>query len=598
MTSIPFEDLELQQLKLDDELPEDEVYSYFEHFREKYNEYAQQEDWRLAHLYDLLATIVHLPFYPDQKEVFGPPEQLSEIRLFVDGRPTGDDEKLLRAILRNIKNTALKARIGDILWHFGRDYKSAKVAISAYVDYAKLTDDPEDWLEPVYALTRALALAKNLGKDSPEIKTILQYIEQCVLRENGRDSLLYSHRLIQLLLNNNYGDIEEFAQLAETLAQNEEKSKEPSWHNAEEHWQLAAECYQRLKDENNQRRVTINKAEMWVNAANLGLKNPNLARFQIAYQLERAIHIYRSIPDAQVRVEELLKQLLNVQKEAPKQMAPISVSLEGDPKVEEMRQSAIKAVSDDSFLISFLKLAQLHLPLSYDSLLKQAEDAQGKYVLSKLFPTKIVDAFGRTVANPPQSQEETLLADVFQHQNIQRQGIVGISIEPAREEILHVHTFTLQDLNPIINGNTYIPYGHEYAVLKGIMAGLQGDFLSASHILVPQLEATLRHILLQKGKITSKYTNEGIQDEISLNKMLEEEEPSSALSEVLGKDTIYELRGLLVDRFGANFRNNLAHGLLYDSQFFSAQSIYLWYLAVNIYSRPLIFSIMHNSDNS
>ncbi len=597
MTYTPFEDSELQQLNLDDDLLEEEVYNFFDHFRKKYNEYAQHGDWRIAHLYDLLTTVVFLRFYPDQKEVFGTPEELGNVRLFVNGQLTSGDEELLRAILRNIHNTALKARIGDVLWHFKRDHKSARVAVSAYVDYAKLTDNPEDWIEPVHALTRALALAKSLGKNSPEIKTVLQYIEECVIRENAQDPLFYSNRLIQLLLDNNYGDTNQLAQLAEKLAQNEE-NKEPSWHRVEEHWQLAAECYQKLKDEDNERRVIINKAEMWVKAANSGLKNPNLARFQISYQLERAINIYRSLPETHQKVEELHKQLLNVQKEATKQMAPISVSLEGDSKVEEIRQNAIEAVSDENFLSSFIKFARLHLPLSHDHLVQQAKDDQGRYVLKRLLPTKVVDAFGRNVANPPESEEETLLADVFQHQNLYRQSFVGMTIEPARQEILYAHTFTLQDLAPIITGNLYIPYGHEYSVLKGIVAGLQGDFLSAAHILVPQLESTLRHILVQKEKITSKYTSEGIQDEISLNRMLEEEEFSSVLLEVLGKDTIYELRGLLVDRFGANLRNNLAHGLLLDGQFFNAQSIYLWYLAVNIYSRPFIFAVLSNSDNS
>lgn len=598
MTNVSFEDLELQQLRLDDELLEEEVYNFFDPFRKKYNEYAQQGDERLAHLYDLLTTVVILRFYPDQKDVFGTPEELGNVRLFVDGQPTGDDEELLRVILRNIDNAALKARIGDILWHFKRDYKSARTAITAYVDYAKLNDDPEEWIEPVHALTRALTLAKSLGKNSPEIETVLQYIEQCVIRENAQDPLFYSNRLIQLLLDNNYGDTKQLAQLAEKLAQKEEKNKESSWHRAEEHWQLAAECYRKLKDEDNERRVIISKAETWVKAVNLGLKNPNLARFQISYQLEKAINIYRSLPETHQKVEELHKLLLNVQKEATKQMAPISISLEGDPKVEEMRQNAIKAVSDENFLSSFIKFALLHSPLSHDYLVQQAKDDQGRYFLKRLLPTKVVDAFGRNVANPPQSEEETLLADVFQHQNLYRQSFVGMTIEPARQEILYAHTFTLHDLAPIITSNLYIPYGHKYSVLKGIVAGLQGDFLSAAHILVPQLESTLRHILVQKEKITSKYTSEGIQDEISLNRMLEEEENSSVLSEVLGKDTIYELRGLLVDRFGANLRNNLAHGLLFDGQFFSAQSIYLWYLAVNIYSRPFIFAVSSNSDNS
>ncbi len=485
--------------------------------------------------------------------------------------------------------------IGDVLWKFKKDYQSAEVAILAYQDYAKRTDSSERWVEPVYALTRALNLAKSLRK-KPEISNILEYIEKCVTRKDGQDSLFYSNRLIHLLIDNDYGDINQFAQLAEKLAKNEEGSSEPSWSRAEEHWKLAERCYQKLGDEDSARQAIINSAETWVKAANLSLKNPNLVRFQVTYQLEKAIHIYRSISDTQERVGELHRQLLKVQKEAKEQMVSTSVSLKDNPEVEKMRHRAIEAVTAQDFLSSFLKFARLQPPLSFDMLVESAKAAEERYVLKKLFPTRIVDGFGRTIANPPRSQDETLLADVFQSQNIHRQGIVSIAIEPARQEILHTHIFTLQDLAPIANSNPFIPQAHEYAVLKGIVAGLQGDFLTASHLLVPQLEATLRHILLYQGEITSKYTDKGVQDEISLNKMLEEKEFFSAISQVLGKDTSYDLRGLLVDRFGANFRNNLAHGLLFDGQFFDAQSIYLWYLAVNIYSRPLILSMLNSSD--
>ena len=468
--------------------------------------------------------------------------------------------------------------------------------MAAYFDYAKLNDDPEEWSEPVHALTRALSLSKSLGKNSPETKKILNYIEQCVIQQNGQDSLFYSNRLIHLLVDNDFGDTKQLAELSEKLARNQEESGD--WYRIEEHWQLAAKCYRKGDDENAARQAIVNSAELWVKATSLSLENPSLSRFQIAHQLERAMQILRTISNTHKRVEEIRKELLLVQEEAVKQLAPISISLEGKPEAIKLRQKAIEAVQAEDFLSAFLKFAQLQPPLHYESLHKQAEDSKEKYMFKKFFPTKIVDAFGRTVANPPQGQEETLLADVFQQQNLHRQYLVGLTIDPARQEILNSHTFMLQDLAPLINGNPLIHPNRGYSVLKGVVAGLQGDFLSASHVLVPQLEATLRYILTNLGRITSKYSSQGIQDEVSLNRMLEEEEFASTVSDVFGQDTLYELRGLLVDRFGANFRNNLAHGLLFDGDFFNAQSIYLWYLAVHIYSRPLILAMESSLDEA
>ena len=571
MSDISFEDSEFQQVNLDSALPSSKTRDFHSYFRNKYIEYVQQGDTRLAHLHDLLLTTVMLIFHPDQKEAFGTPEQLNALRLFDNGQLSDADAELLRGVLRNIDNVGLQARIGDVLWQFKKDYKSAKVALAAYLEYAKLNDDPEEWIEPVHALTRALSLSKSLGKNTPETEGILKYIEQCVIREDGQDSLLYSNRLIHLLIDSDFGDTKQLAELSEKLARSQEKSGD--WYRIEAHWQLAAKCYRKQGVEDAERQAIISSAELWVKAADINLESPNLSRFQITYQLERAIQILRTIPNTQERVEEIRKKLLSIQEEAAKQMAPISISLEGKPEAIEFRQKAIEAVQAEDFLSAFIKFAQLQPPLQHEYLRKQAKDYEERYVLKRLFPTKIVDAFGRTVANPPQGPEETLLADVFQQQNLHRQSRVGLAIEPARQEILNSHTFTLQDLAPLINGNPLIHPNRGYSVLKGIVAGLQGDFLSASYILVPQIEATLRYVLTNLGRITSKYSSQGVQDEVSLNRMLEEDEFASTILDVFGQDTLYELRGLLVDRFGANFRNNLAHGLLFDGHFFDAQSI-------------------------
>ena len=588
---------EIQALDIDSHLLSKDIDDFAAMFVRARLQYAQQKRQKISYLFDVLLAAVMLPWFPDQKDVFGPPEQLSNYRLFETGNLIESDAELLRGVLQNVSNSALKARLGDILWVFKRDHVSARVAVSSYVEYAKETDSAQEWIQPVFALTRALSVAKKLGKNNPQIEDILGYIKNCVVRESGKDSLFYSNRLIQLLLNNDYGDTEQLAAFAESLARSEEQSSEFSPDRSEQHWHLAATCYRKLGDGVNERRTIIESAETWVKAAEQGLQQPNLARFLIAGQYERAIHILRSISETQERVEELHRRLLAVQREAVKQMVPSSSSLEDHPEVPKLRKLAIEAVKKETFLEAFLAFSQLQPSPSIEAMRRQAQEMQDRYILKKLFPIKIVDAFGRTVANPPQSEKEMLLADVFQHQNLLRPGVVSLSIEPARQEILHSYTFDLQDLMLIVSGNPLIPYGHEYSVLKGIMAGLQGDFFVSSHLLVPQIEATCRHVLRMKEKLTSKYTSERVQDERSLNQMFEEEY-SLVLSEVLGEDTVYNLRGLLVDRFGANLRNNLSHGLLFDEQLAGPDSIYFWYISVNVYCRPLIAAIQSHSDET
>ena len=49
-----------------------------------------------------------------------------------------------------------------------------------------------------------------------------------------------------------------------------------------------------------------------------------------------------------------------------------------------------------------------------------------------------------------------------------------------------------------------------------------------------------------------------------------------------------ELRTLLVERFGANLRNDMSHGLVGHDNFYSASVRYLWWLALHLYSFPVL----------
>jgi hypothetical protein len=52
--------------------------------------------------------------------------------------------------------------------------------------------------------------------------------------------------------------------------------------------------------------------------------------------------------------------------------------------------------------------------------------------------------------------------------------------------------------------------------------------------------------------------------------------------EVFGQDVLFDLRGILIERFGHNLRNELAHGLVPAGDFYSPSAVYLWWLVIHI----------------
>ncbi len=165
---------------------------------------------------------------------------------------------------------------------------------------------------------------------------------------------------------------------------------------------------------------------------------------------------------------------------------------------------------------------------------------------------------------------------------------IGV-ILPARAQIALDHELGIHHLLPIVSNNPFVPPGRELILARGLLAGLEGDFLVATHLLIPQVENSLRYVLRQHGVITSGLNSEGVQEEFDLNRILYMPE----LRPILGEDLIFELRGLLVERFGSNLRNEMAHGLIDQGAFYSAEAVYLWWTVLRVCCLPVLIARTH-----
>lgn len=141
----------------------------------------------------------------------------------------------------------------------------------------------------------------------------------------------------------------------------------------------------------------------------------------------------------------------------------------------------------------------------------------------------------------------------------------------------------------------FVPPSRARIYARGLYAGFIGDVLVAAHLLVPQLENSLRYILQENGEIVTGLDNKGIQNENGLNKLFEDHQ--ELLEQLIGRDVTYDLRGLLAEHAGTNFRNRLMHGLLDDAVFmdtFPFHTIYLWWLTL----RLVILTYLSNQPHS
>lgn len=115
---------------------------------------------------------------------------------------------------------------------------------------------------------------------------------------------------------------------------------------------------------------------------------------------------------------------------------------------------------------------------------------------------------------------------------------------------------------------------------KGILAGLNNDFITASSILTPQLEHALHNIAeLIDGNITTLEKKRQLSPTLgSILRRLEDN--------VFDEEVYNEIDSFLQGEIDENFRNNLLHGL-YRPEEVDIQGRYLWWICLKIYFMEL-----------
>lgn len=123
--------------------------------------------------------------------------------------------------------------------------------------------------------------------------------------------------------------------------------------------------------------------------------------------------------------------------------------------------------------------------------------------------------------------------------------------------------------------SSFIEESRKTLWVKGIIEGCNGDLITASHLLMPQIE---RSLVIKAQQYCGDLTNyeRDRHDQIGLDKAL------LALKCHL-KGVLYdELNYFLVNGADVNFRNKIAHGLM-DPPSIMREGLYLWWLAIKMY---------------
>lgn len=499
---------------------------------------------------------------------------------------TDADLGALEGILPDITDPEFRARVADVLWVSKKNFNTAKIAISAFIESAGRLKTDDLW--PPYAerLDRAARISVIRGFENE--KTTVATTLKAAIAEFGNNTKagLLCHRLMSILLFLDEGDRVSYAELSERLAL--QFAVLGNWHFSEDYWQLAERWHRLNKNINDAQRCLIQAAECNISNAEAGSKNRSGAMFAATW-LGKGLEALRRAKAPKARIQAVHRRLLEVQERIPDEMQTIGLEVDQIPGFREgeaLHQAASrKFVSGLDFRSAIERFAHVAQPTNLEEIKKQHTESSRELVFTQLIGMSSIDLTGKTsdVLPPlgtgtPEEQAEAQLKHLFnQARTTQWQVPVIWRIEPARSAIIEEHSVRRSDLLFLFLNNPFVPEGHEGIFLRGIQAGFHGDWLTAMHLLIPQLEASIRDVLQQVGAITSGM-RDGIQAEKDIKQLMEMPE----FEQVFGSGLRFDLRGLLIERFGHNIRNELAHGLLPEAGFYQPASVYLWWLTIHL----------------
>jgi hypothetical protein len=514
-------------------------------------------------------------------EPFGPMWQGDGERSIIPSDLTQHDLQAVALLTGCTGDAALLARFNDLLWIRSKDHVAAKRAVASYLESAENLLKTEWWTVGVRQYRRGLYLAAKFGRTKPLfLDAAARLVESAKLFKDGEPDYAFCQLLEVLVDCGIEENLEEFKGNVEAVAHAARAKGE--FRKSHIYWELLARLLKVLRGHHDPKAARIEAAETLVMEAEQKVASPDPSYMVGVHFLSQGIEALRNAGAAKERISELRGTLGEWQKQIESEMR----HFEGGVDISDLIAKSREAVRDEKFEVALLKLA-FGQPLVEPNQLKQeAERKSEAYPASSLFGSQILDQKGRVLAFQPPligttgaARDSALLWRAFSdaakfHWPLRVAGF----IEPARKKIWNEHHPSIRDLEFVVADNPFVPVGHEALFLQGLLAGFQGDFVVSSHLLIPQLENSIRHFLELAGKDTTNLLADGTQPAKVLGPLFSMHE----LTEIFGEPLCFELRGCLIEKSGYDFRNRVAHGFVSTDECFSNAAVTLWWLTLRM----------------
>ncbi len=552
---------------------------------------AEGEQQHAEHrVYAMLGAIASFYFKPEnQAEPYGPMMRFEGKRTAQPSDFSRATVQVLATQIERVSSPGFRARLADLVWIVDRkQHTAAAEAVAAYTGIVDAIIEKaanvgrgeagEHGHDVPRFLRRALQIGKAIGWEKD---VVLKAREQVVaLRKSSADpSKRFSHvRFATLDLDYKISDPAEIAAGAERLAATASgEDKHRLLH-------LAARAHRAAKNQDGSNNCLLGAAEALVAVAD-AQKHSAMAE---THWLEKAIAELRRLPAAKERMRNLKHRLVDTQARVLDEMQSMSTT----DDISEMVDNARAAVAGKPLSEVLRILAHATSSPELQQLRDEARRSIAEHPLSSLFGSTHYDQDGKPVHRTSGGgiadgdDAEAVQEQIARSEKIRRSLVVAATIEPVRQTILLEHTISESQIAILCQHSILVPDDREGLFIAGLLHFFHGEMISALHILLPQLENSLRHVLRLHGHDVIKLNEDMTQEALGLSQLLARLRPE--LEAIFGDAVVAEFDNLLIYRGGPQLRDRTSHGLLHHWEPFGHDAVYICWLVYRLVCIPLL----------
>ncbi|MCU6376873.1 DUF4209 domain-containing protein [Morganella morganii] len=500
---------------------------------------------------------------------------------------TDIDTTDLEEIVKNIDNVFLKFKIYDFISSKKKKdkLKYADLAINTSFNFEL---NNENWFFISNSLMKKTVLLFNINKKTKElnIKRIGNKVIAIItneVKEKEFDKINYNwcFNLFTWLYVTRTVDLSHWHELLKLALDNALEYKEIQ--TIINYYDLCS-----MVDENNKLYYYKKKGEFLYQVA---IENEN-NQFIALFYLNNALNTFRMIPNkyrgklnVNVIISDIKLKLQPVGKDISKNLEQHEVKSELPKELIEQNERLLEKIENTPDIVN--KLAIFFLvdrTIKKETVIESSKKIANNSLHRRLFSLITLSDDGRVIKrNSSISDDDDNDMGKYELECMQQVGIhasliSSLFIEPAIS-LLNKDVDKLESaINNIVEASLIVPNDRHEILRKIFTFGFNNDFLTAIHLLCPQIENFIRLMLKYSGVSTTTITKENEEMELGLSSLLEKNE----ICDVFEEDFIFELKMIMSTSGGSNLRNNLAHGLLNDLSATQASSKYIWWRFLRI----------------